>query len=68
VTVVSNQPDDLSGLFEHDPAIHATFVRTSEYKPAPTDVIVFDRWAPSDAPNRPALYLSPPPVPWLAKA
>ena len=67
VTVVSNQPDDLSGLFEHDPAVHATFVRTFEYKPAPTDVIVFDRWAPAEPPNRPALYLSPPPLPWLAK-
>jgi hypothetical protein len=67
VTVVSNEPDDLSGLFEHDPAVHATFVRTSDYKPAPADVIVFDRWAPPEAPGRPALYLAPPPAPWLAQ-
>jgi hypothetical protein len=68
VTVVSNEPDDLSGLFAHDPAIHATFVRASEYKPSSADVLVFDRWAPPEAPNRPALYLAPPAVPWLAKA
>ena len=69
VTVVSNQPEDLSVLFSHDPVIHATFVRPSEYKAAPpADVIVFDRWAPPDAPGRPALYIAPPTVPWLAKA
>ena len=68
VTVVSNQPDDLSALFEHDPGVRATFVRPSEYAQAATGVIVFDRWAPQAAPHRPALFLSPPAVPWLAKA
>jgi hypothetical protein len=68
VTVVSDQPEDLSGLFEHDPGVRATFVRPSEYAQAPTDVFVFDRWAPPVAPHRPALYVSPPPVSWLAKA
>jgi hypothetical protein len=68
VTVVSGQPEDLSGLFEHDPGVRATFVRPAEYSQAPTDVFVFDRWAPPAAPDRPALYLSPPPVSWLAKA
>ena len=68
VMVVSDQPDDLSGLFAHDPAVTASFIRTADYKAAQTDVLVFDRWAPPEPPNRPALYLSPPPVDWLAKA
>jgi hypothetical protein len=68
VTVVSEQPDDLSGLFEHDPGVRPTFIRPTAYAPTQTDVFVFDRWAPPEAPQRPALYLSPPPVPWLATA
>jgi hypothetical protein len=68
VTVVSDQPGDLSGLFEHDPGIQPTFVRIADYKPTTADVLVFDRWAPAEAPNRPSLYLSPPAVPWLATA
>jgi hypothetical protein len=55
-------------LFEHDPGVRAAFVRPADYSQAPTDVFVFDRWAPPAAPDRPALYLSPPPVSWLAKA
>lgn len=68
VTVVSNQPEDLSDLFAHDPAIRATFVRPADYTSSDADVIVFDRWAPREAPRRPALYLAPPATAWLAAA
>ena len=60
VTVVSETPAAWSKLFEHDPNVRATFVRPSDYKPGAADVLVFDRWAPSTSPHRPALLLAPP--------
>jgi hypothetical protein len=67
VTVVSDQPQAFADLFAHDPAVRPTFVTTAAYRAAPTDVLIFDRWAPASPPDRPALYMSPPARPWLAE-
>jgi hypothetical protein len=68
VTVVSDQPEPFADLFANDPAVRPTFVTTAAYRPGPADALIFDRWAPASAPDRPALYLSPPARPWLASA
>jgi hypothetical protein len=73
VTVVGSQTDWLRTLLERDPDVQATFVDPSAYHPGPDDrgssngVLIFDRWAPPDPPERPALYFAPPAdTPWLA--
>jgi hypothetical protein len=66
VVVVSQAPGALVDLLKRDPNVRATFVRPEDYRAGEADVTVFDRWAPADEPRRPALYLAPPAVPWLA--
>ena len=76
VTVVGQQTGWLRPLFAGDPHVKATFIDPSRYdlppqagsNPASTseDLIVFDRWAPAVQPRRPAIYVAPPPVPWLS--
>jgi hypothetical protein len=77
VTVVGSQTAWLRTLLERDPGVHATFVDPSAYRPgqdtrpagdgaAADGVLVFDRWAPPESPERPALYFAPPAgTPWL---
>jgi hypothetical protein len=67
VAVVSDAPEVWAELFGHDPTVRATFIQPSEFRPVSTAVFVFDRWAPPDAPARPALYLAPPERPWLSR-
>jgi hypothetical protein len=69
ILLVSQHPEWLRALFDHDPGVRATVVDPSSYSPAAAevDVIVFDRWAPAEAPARPALCIGPPSdTPWLS--
>jgi hypothetical protein len=65
VSVVSDAPGPLVDLLQRDPAVKATFVGTSAYKPGREDVTIFDRWVPAELPARPALVIAPPPSGWL---
>lgn len=73
VTIVGSRTAWLRPLLERDPDVVATFVDPSAYRPdeadrtAATGVLIFDRWAPPEPPDRPALYFAPPPgTPWLS--
>jgi hypothetical protein len=78
VTIVGSQTNWLRPLLEPDPGLRATFVDPSAYRPGQSNrgdgagadgVLIFDRWAPPDAPERPALLFAPPPgTPWLSAA
>jgi hypothetical protein len=60
VTVVGEQTGWLARLFAGNPDVTATFVRPAAYTPRQEEVVIFDRWAPRDPPDRPALYFAPP--------
>lgn len=72
VTVVGEKTEWLAPLFAANPEVSATFVKPSAYAPpsplrgsgvpgpGPQDALVFDRWAPPEPPDRPALYFAPP--------
>jgi hypothetical protein len=61
VTVVGQHTSWLAGLLGRDPDVRATFVDpSSEVRPTDQDVVIFDRWAPADAPRRPSLSFAPP--------
>ena len=60
VTVVGEQTGWLAQLFARNPDVAATFVRPAAYRSRPDEVVIFDRWAPPDPPERPALYFAPP--------
>jgi hypothetical protein len=72
ITVVGQQTAWLAHLFAGNSDVTATFVAPDAYRPpsplrgfgeagaGQEDAIVFDRWAPSSPPERPALYFAPP--------
>jgi hypothetical protein len=61
VTVVGQRTAWLAGLLDQDPLVRATFVDpVSGVRPDREDVVIFDRWAPKEPPDRPALYFAPP--------
>ena len=67
VVVVGQQTAWLAVLLKQDAGLRATFVTPAAYRPGQEDVVVFDRWAPAEAPARPALCFAPPAgTPWLA--
>ncbi len=73
VTVIGTQTQWLRAAFERDPGIRATFVDPASYVAAlpragaRPDVLIFDRWAPQEAPATPALFFAPPSdTPWLS--
>jgi hypothetical protein len=68
VVVVGEHPEWLRRLLAADADIRATFVPPASYRDGGReDVTIFDRWAPTALPARPALFVSPPPdVPWLS--
>jgi hypothetical protein len=78
ITVVGEQTGWLRPLFAGDPDVRATFIDPSKYELPPEpgsnagsseeDLVVFDRWAPAVQPRRPAIYVAPPEVPWLASS
>jgi len=68
VAVVSADPGALALLLERTPGARASYLAPAGYAPdavAAADVVVFDRWAPPQAPERPALLIAPSDVPWL---
>jgi hypothetical protein len=68
VTVVSDAPGFLQVLFERVPGVKATFIATGAYaKPrtGPEHVLIFDQWAPPEAPAKPALFVSPLTAGWI---
>ena len=67
LTIVGDETAWLARLFAGNPDVTATFVTPTAYRPRQDDVVIFDRWAPRDPPERPALYFAPPaPGSWLA--
>jgi hypothetical protein len=75
VTVVGFDTGWLRTLLDHDPDVRASFVNPAVYRTSGDDrppadgVFIFDRWAPAEQPERPALYFAPPAdTPWLAAA
>ena len=68
VTVVTEQPNALAPLLQHAPGVTTTWVTPAAYRPGSADVVIFDRWLPSDAPKGPALAIAPPDAAWLGRA
>jgi hypothetical protein len=62
VAVYSPEPDLLKPLLTGNPLVQATFDLPAKYDPqAPADIIVFDRFAPKDAPtNVASVWIEPP--------
>lgn len=60
VAVVGDQTAWLARLLAGNPDVTATFLTPAAYTARREDVILFDRWAPRDPPDRPALYFAPP--------
>ena len=62
IVLVGNDSGWLASLFEGDPAVRLSSIAEEAYRQGTNDadVIIFDRWAPRERPNRPALYFSPP--------
>jgi len=63
VTVVSEAPGFLQILFDRLPGVKAAFIAPAAYAKPRTGaehVVVFDHWAPPEAPVKPALFISPP--------
>ncbi len=67
VTVVSDNPGALAGLFGSDARMRVTHVRPADYRVSREGVVVFDRWLPADPPGRPALAIAPPDSAWLGR-
>ncbi len=65
VTVVTTRPADWMRLLAGDPTIRAKAIRPSDFGATSGDALIFDRWAPEAAPDRPSLLVSPPVTPWL---
>jgi Ca-activated chloride channel homolog len=63
VTVVSEVPGYIQVFFERLPGMKATFIAPGAYANPRTgaeDVVIFDHWAPPEAPSKPALFIMPP--------
>jgi hypothetical protein len=60
VTIVGEQTAWLARLFAGNPDIVPAFTTPAAYRAGREDVVIFDRWAPKDPPDRPALYFAPP--------
>jgi len=62
VAVYSPEPDLLKPLFAGSRQVEATFELPAKYDPqSPADIVVFDRFAPRDAPkNTPSVWIEPP--------
>jgi hypothetical protein len=66
VTIVSEQPAWIAGLLDKDRNVHMSLARPQSYRPATEDVVIFDRWAPKEAPSKPALcFAAGPDAVWL---
>jgi hypothetical protein len=68
VTIVTTEPGPWALLMKGDTSVAPAFVGPADYRPGRADVVIFDRWLPEAAPNRPALIVAPPAAPWLGAA
>ncbi len=69
ILVVGTQTDWLRRLVGGMPDVRTAYVGPSEYRVAGQDVTIFDRSAPADPPNGPALYFAPPEgVRWMGSS
>jgi hypothetical protein len=72
IAVIGTDTGWLRAAFAGDADVRATFLAPDIYVAEPergrdADVLVFDGWAPGEAPDRPALLFAPPDdTPWLA--
>jgi hypothetical protein len=62
VAIVGADTAWLRALFDRDPGVRATLIAPEAYPRGAerADVIIFDRWSPSDPVARPAVYFAPP--------
>lgn len=60
VAVVGPQTAWLAPWFRANPEVTGTFQSPDGYQPGSEDVVIFDRYAPSAAPAKPAMYIAPP--------
>lgn len=62
IAIVGDNTAWLTKFFEGDPGVRVSTTTSAAYSATAerTDVLIFDRWAPSTPPARPALYFSPP--------
>jgi hypothetical protein len=60
VTVVGPQTGWLSRLLMQNPRVQARFVAPADYRAGDADVVIFDEWTPTAAPDVPALLIHPP--------
>ncbi|HYT64963.1 MAG TPA: BatA domain-containing protein [Vicinamibacterales bacterium] len=67
VAVVGAQPGWLGPIFSATPGVRVNFARPADYHAGDEDVVIFDRWAPSTSPAKPALYIAPPAAAWLGQ-
>jgi hypothetical protein len=65
VVVVGAQAGWLAPWFRANPEVIGTFATPDTYKPGREDAVIFDRYAPTPAPAKPALYIAPPDLPAL---
>ena len=68
VTLVTRRNPPLEELLTVDPTVTLSRIEPEQYRDSAEGVVIFDRWAPETAPRRPAIFLAPPAVPWLALA
>ena len=62
IVVYTNDPGALQPLLAGHPQFEAKFEPTARYDPSvQADILVFDRFAPQQAPNRNILWIDPPP-------
>ena len=60
ITIVGDSTSWLTKFFEGNPAVRVSSTAPVAYSTAErADVIIFDRWAPDEPSDRPALYFSP---------
>jgi len=65
VAVVGDSTAWLAPWFAASPDVRAAFVTAAGYKPDREDVVIFDRAIPAAPPEKPALYVAPPPAAWI---
>ena len=77
VTLVTRRNPPLESLLALDPMVTVNRIEPEAWgtglasqglAPRTAGVVIFDRWAPDEAPRRPAIYIAPPATPWLALA
>lgn len=68
VTLVTRRNPPIEELLAIDPTVTVTRIEPEQYRDSVEGVVIFDRWAPQERPRRPAVFIAPPAVPWLALA